>query len=33
MGRRETGETYEIRDGMCYLLDKHDKHTVTATTD
>ena len=30
---RETGETYEIRDGMCYLLDKHDKHTVTATTD
>lgn len=30
---RETGETYEIRDGMCYLLDKHDKHTVTAKTD
>ena len=30
---RETGETYEIRDGMCYLLDKHDRHTVTATTD
>ncbi|WP_028660453.1 ectoine synthase [Nocardioides insulae] len=30
---RETGQTHQIRDGMCYLLDKHDRHTVTATTD
>jgi len=30
---RETGETWEIRDGMCYLLDEHDKHTVHAKTD
>lgn len=30
---RDTGETWEIRDGMCYLLDQHDKHTVTAKTD
>lgn len=30
---RETGETYEIRDGMCYLLDGHEKHTVRAKTD
>lgn len=30
---RETGETWEIRDGMCYLLDQHDKHTVHAKTD
>lgn len=30
---RETGETYEIRDGMCYLLDGHEKHTVKAHTD
>lgn len=30
---RETGETHEIRDGMCYLLDGHEKHTVRAFTD
>jgi L-ectoine synthase len=30
---RETGETHEIRDGMCYLLDGHEKHTVRAKTD
>lgn len=30
---RETGETYEIRDGMCYLLDGNEKHTVKAHTD
>jgi L-ectoine synthase len=30
---RETGEKHELRPGTMYLLDKHDKHTVHATTD
>ncbi|QYJ05074.1 ectoine synthase [Nocardioides panacisoli] len=30
---RETGEKHEVRDGMCYLLDGNEKHTLTAYTD
>ena len=26
-----TGETHEIKPGVMYALDKHDKHTVRAT--
>lgn len=29
----ETGETFPIKDGTLYLLDKHEKHTVRAKTD
>lgn len=29
---RETGEVHPIRDGMCYLLDGNEKHTVRAKT-
>ncbi len=30
---RETGEEWEIKPGMMYLLNDHDKHTVKADTD
>ena len=30
---KETGEEHEIRDGMLYGLNKHDKHAVIAETD
>lgn len=30
---RESGQEWEIRPGMMYLLDQHDKHTVKAETD
>ncbi|MFV0533179.1 MAG: ectoine synthase [Cumulibacter sp.] len=30
---RDTGEEHELRPGTVYLLDKHDRHTVKATTD
>lgn len=29
----ETGETHEIRPGTMYALDKHDKHTLRATSE
>ncbi|GAB3568477.1 ectoine synthase [Spelaeicoccus albus] len=29
----ETGEVHDLRDGTLYLLDKHEKHTVRATTE
>ncbi len=29
----ETGESFEIKKDIAYLLDKHDKHEFTAITD
>ena len=29
---RETGETYPLAPGTMYLLNGHERHTVTATT-
>jgi len=33
LGNLETGETYEIRPGVMYALDKHDKHLFMALED
>ncbi|NIJ10239.1 L-ectoine synthase [Saccharomonospora amisosensis] len=30
---KATGETYQLRPGSLYLLDKHDKHQVRPKTD
>lgn len=30
---RETGQTHAIRPGTLYLLDEHERHELTATTD
>jgi L-ectoine synthase len=30
---RETGETFPVKNGTFYCLDKHDKHSLTAIKD
>jgi L-ectoine synthase len=30
---QETGETFEIRPGVMYALDRHDRHVLRATSE